>query len=281
MHRTAAPTKRKARSSPAQEALRAEHREFSLATAGGATPRMRAGSLKTRETIVAAATTEFAGNGYDGAHMDQIAVRSGVRKNVLYYYFGSKEGLFTAVLERTYESIRARQEEAGIRDLDPVGAMRKLVFFTGENWGRHPEFLRLLQSENLNKGRHIRASKTIPRMYNPLLDAIREQLSRGAATGVFRDNIDPVELYISITSLSAHYVSHQYTFEAIFGRRLMTPQRMKQRLEHAADMVIRYLLAVAAPKRGGSGAKANPGRGEEAPARTRTKRMRRLTFLDR
>ncbi|MCX7152525.1 MAG: TetR/AcrR family transcriptional regulator [Proteobacteria bacterium] len=258
MRRTAAPTKRKARGSSAQAALRAEHREFSLATAGGATPRMRVSSLKTRETILAAATIEFAEKGYDGAHMDEIAVRAGIQKNVLYYYFGSKEGLFTAVLERTYESIRARQEEAGIRDLDPVGAMRKLVFFTGENWGRHPEFLRLLQSENLNKGRHIRSSKTIPRMYNPLLDAIREQLARGAAAGVFRDDIDPVDLYISITSLSAHYVSHQHTFEAIFGRRLMTPQRMKQRLEHAADMVVRYLLREPVAGRGGAARKKIP-----------------------
>ena len=227
--------------------VRAEHREFSLATAGGATPRMRESSLRTRETILTAATTEFAESGFDAAHMDEIAVRAGIQKNVLYYYFGSKEGLFTAVLERTYELIRSRQEEAGIRDLDPVEAMRKLVFFTGQNWGRHPEFLRLLQSENLNKGRHIRASKSIPRMYNPLLDAIRALLERGVASGVFRKGIDPVDLYISITSLSAHYVSHQHTFEAIFQRRLMTPPRMRQRLEHAADMVIRYLLTDPAP----------------------------------
>ncbi len=227
----------------------AVHRESSLAAAGGATPRMRESSLRTREAILAAATTQFAENGFYAAHMDEIAVRSGIQKNVLYYYFGSKEGLFTAVLERTYESIRAHQEAAGIGDLDadPVEAMRKLVFFTGQNWGRHPEFLRLLQSENINKGRHIKASKTIPRMYNPLLDAIRDLLGRGAAAGVFRKDIDPIDLYISITSLSAHYVSHQHTFEAIFQRRLMTPQRLKQRLEHAADMVVRYLLCDRAP----------------------------------
>ena len=240
------------RASPARRPVRSKgpaavHRESSHAAAGGAAPRMRESSLRTRESILAAATTDFAEKGYDGAHMDEIAVRSGIQKNVLYYYFGSKDGLFTAVLERTYESIRARQEEAGIRDLDPVEAMRKLVFFTGQNWGRHPEFLRLLQSENINKGRHIRASKTIPRLYNPLLEAIGELLERGAAAGVFRNGIDPVDLYISITSLSAHYVSHQHTFEAIFQRRLMTPQRMKQRLEHAADMVVRYLLADPAP----------------------------------
>ena len=213
-----------------------------------ATPRaLQARAVTTREQILKAAIRVFSKHGFAGGRVEHISRLAKTHDRMIYYYFGSKEGLFTAVLERTYELIRSRQEEAGIRDLDPVEAMRKLVFFTGQNWGRHPEFLRLLQSENLNTGRHIRASKSIPRMYNPLLDAIRALLERGVASGVFRKGIDPVDLYISITSLSAHYVSHQHTFEAIFQRRLMTPPRMRQRLEHAADMVIRYLLTDPAP----------------------------------
>ncbi len=84
-------------------------------------------------------------------------------------------------------------------------------------------------------------------MYNPLLDTIRDLLLRGQQEGLFRESIDAVDLYISITSLTAHYVSNRYTFEAIFGQRLMTAQRIKQRLDHAADMVLRYLRADPAP----------------------------------
>jgi TetR/AcrR family transcriptional regulator len=127
--------------------------------------------------------------------------------------------------------------------MDPVEGMRKLVTFTGRIWVQFPEFLRLLQSENLNGGRHVRASSEIPKMYDPLLETIGELLERGSRTGVFRKDVDPIDLYISISALTAHYITNHHTFEALFGQRLMSPKRVKQRLEHAADMVERYLLA--------------------------------------
>ena len=78
-------------------------------------------------------------------------------------------------------------------------------------------------------------------MYNPLLDTINELLERGTALGLFRKNVDPIDLYISISALTAHYITNHHTFEALFGQRLLTPRRIKQRLEHAAEMVERYL----------------------------------------
>ena len=202
----------------------------------------RDSSQITRSKILSAATTEFAEKGYDGARVDDIALLSGLQKNVIYYYFKSKEGLFTEVLIQTYSAIMASREESSIEGLAPIDAMKKLVFATGLNWGRHPEFLRLLQSENICKGRHIKASGVIAQLYNPLIKAITTVLQIGVEQGIFRSGVDPIELYISITSLSAHYVSHQHTFDAIFSNRLMTPKRLKNRLEHCADMVVRYLL---------------------------------------
>lgn len=199
-------------------------------------------SQVTRSKILSAATTEFAEKGYDGARVDDIARLSGLQKNVIYYYFQNKEGLFTEVLVQTYSAIMVSREESRIEGVDPKEAMKKLVFATGLNWGRHPEFLRLLQSENICKGRHIKASGVIPQLYNPLIKAITTVLQSGVDKGIFRSGIDPIELYISITSLSAHYVSHQHTFDAIFSKRLMTPRRLKNRLEHCAEMVVRYLL---------------------------------------
>lgn len=201
----------------------------------------RESSRKTRETIIDAALAEFSSKGYDGGRVDEIALRAGINKNVLYHHFGNKDDLFTAVLEYTYDAIRSRQKDLQIRGMDPVTGMRRLVIFTGQVWVRFPEFQRVLASENLNQGKHIVTSANIREMYNPLLDTIRDLLARGTAEGLFRDDIDAVDLYISITSLTAHYVSNRYTFEAIFGQRLMTAQRIKQRLEHAAEMVLRYL----------------------------------------
>ena len=208
-----------------------------------ARPVSRESSRKTREMILDGALTEFSEKGFDGARIDEIALRAGVNKNLLYHHYGSKDGLFTALLERTYDTIRRRQKDLQLRGMDPVVGMRKLVIFTGRIWVQFPEFLRLLQSENLNGGRHVRASSEIPKMYDPLLDTIGELLERGSNTGVFRKDVDPIDLYISISALTAHYITNHHTFEALFGQRLMSPQRIKQRLEHAADMVERYLLA--------------------------------------
>ncbi len=205
-------------------------------------PVLRESSRKTQETVLRAALEEFATKGYEGARVDAIALRAGLNKNVLYHHFGNKDELFSAVLEHTYQTIRTRQEDLKIRGMDPVEGMRKLVIFTGRIWVQYPEFQRLLGSENIMGGRHVRGSASIARLYNPLFETINELLRRGRESGVFRPGIDPINLYISISALTAHYITNVHTFEAIFGEPLMTPGRIRERLEHAADMVLRYVL---------------------------------------
>ena len=111
-------------------------------------PVSRESSRKTRETILDGALIEFAEKGFDGARIEEIALRARVNKNLLYHHYGSKDGLFTALLERTYDTIRRRQKDLQLRGMDPVEGMRKLVIFTGRVWVQFPEFLRLLQSRS-------------------------------------------------------------------------------------------------------------------------------------
>lgn len=198
-------------------------------------------SAGSREQILDAALQEFSTKGLDGARVDEIARLSSVNKNMIYHYFQSKEQLFIAVLERVYETVRLRQKDLVLRDLDPVSAMRRLVEHTADIWIEVPEFTRLLASENLHEGRHVKQSEKIVGMYNPLIVTIETILSRGVADGVFRDDVDPIDLYISISSLSAHYVAHRFTFEAIFKTKLMTKAKIKNRKAVIADMVLRYL----------------------------------------
>jgi TetR/AcrR family transcriptional regulator len=203
---------------------------------------LRESSLRMQQTIIDAALLEFSDKGYDGGRVDEIALKAGINKNVLYHHFGSKDGLFIAVLRHTYENIRAKQQDLQLRTLDPETAMRRLVVFTGRIWVQYPEFQRLLMSENLIGGRHAEALASVSPLYNPLMETIKLLLQRGRESKIFRDDVDPTDLYISITSLTAHYVNNQYTFEAIFKEKLMSPQRVKQRLDHAADMIVRFLL---------------------------------------
>ncbi len=201
----------------------------------------RESSEKTKKIIIDAAVSEFALKGYDGSRVDEISARAGINKNLLYHHFGSKDELFTAVLFHTYESIRLRQKDFQIREMDPVDGMYRLVVFTGKTWVKFPEYQRILSSENLNQGRHIVKQPSIGEMYNPLLETICILLARGAEKKLFKSDIDPIDLYISITSLTAHYVSNRYTFEAIFDRKMMTRQRVDRRLEHAAEMILSYI----------------------------------------
>lgn len=213
-------------------------------------PASRVSAQKTRDRILDAAIEEFSSKGFDGGRVDEIALRAGVQKNVIYYYFGSKDDLFTAVLESTYAAIRARQQDLELRRLAPEEAMRQLVMFTGRIWMEQPHFQRLLHSANLHDAKHVRRSARIAQLYDPLIETLRELLARGQRQGIFRADVDPVDLYISISSLTAHYVSHHHTFEALFARKLMTPARVRARLDHAAEMVVSYLRAK--PVRGAS-----------------------------
>jgi len=195
----------------------------------------------SHDRILKAALQEFANKGLDGARVDEIAHASGANKNMIYHYFKSKEQLFLAVLESVYENVRSRQQDLSLRHLDPTTALRRLVEHTADIWIEVPEFNRLLASENLHQAKHVRRSKKIQSMYLPLMDSLKDILDRGVKDGVFRQGVDPIDLYISITSLSAHYVAHHFTFDAIFKTNLMSPKKIEQRKSTICAMVLRYL----------------------------------------
>ena len=60
---------------------------------------------------------------------------------------------------------------------------------------------------------------------------------------LFRPDVDPVQLYISIAGLSSFYLSNQHTLSAIFNRKLLAPAAKAQRLRHMTDVMLSYLRA--------------------------------------
>jgi AcrR family transcriptional regulator len=208
----------------------------------GKTPeRVRRDPERTRARILEAARIEFARRGLGGARVDQITVRAGSNKRMIYYYFGNKEALFLAALESAYEQIRRAEQSLKLTDLAPVEGMRRLVQFTWEYYLAHPEFITLLNSENLHRARHLKKSKQIRAMHSPLVAMLEELLARGQRAGEFRRSVDAVQLYISIAALGYFYLSNNHTLSTIFGRDLMRPQALKQRLAHMTGLVLGYL----------------------------------------
>lgn len=196
---------------------------------------------RAKRNILRAATREFAAKGVGGARVDAIAKRAGVNKRMLYHYFGAKEALFLAVLEAEYRRIRDAERDLDLTGLAPVEAMTRLVEFTWQYYLDNPDFLSLLNSENLHRARHLKNSASILEMHSPLVAILRDVLERGVADGAFRDGVDPVELYITIAALGYFYLSNSYTLSVIFDRDLRSDTEIAQRGAHIRDVVLGYL----------------------------------------
>ena len=195
-------------------------------------------SEKSRERILRAATAEFARHGLGGARVDRIAERAGANKRMLYYYFGNKDALFLAALEASYAQIRSAELALDLEHLDPRAAMARLVAFTWDYFLAHPEFMTLLNSENLHLGRHVARSRRVRQLHSPLVGMLRRILARGVRLGVFRGGVDPVQLYISIAGEGYFYLSNRYTLSRIFGRKLMTRTALATRVRHNTRMIL-------------------------------------------
>jgi TetR/AcrR family transcriptional regulator len=195
----------------------------------------------TREKILNAGIAEFCAHGYNGARTERIAARAGANIRMIYHYFGSKESLYLAVLERVYVRVRSQEGELNLGDLEPVEGMIRLIDFTFRHLAENPEFIGLLANENMLGGRYLRKSKVVPRLTQPLVDAIRSLLERGERAGKFRSGVDPIQLYITVLSLCYIHVSNRFTLSIMFQTDITDPAWLDARRRHAQEVILAYL----------------------------------------
>jgi AcrR family transcriptional regulator len=162
---------------------------------------------------------------------------------MLYYYFGGKEQLYVAVLERAYREIRAAEQQSDVEHLDPVTAIRRLAELTFDHHESHPDFIRLVSIENIHRAEHIASSGTLAQLNNPTIDLLGRVLARGRAEGLFRADVDAVDIHMVISSYCFFRVANQYTFGAIFGRDLTSPALRDGYRRMLGDLVVDYLTA--------------------------------------
>ena len=196
---------------------------------------------RTRAAILAAATAEFSAKGLDGARVDDISARASVNKRMIYHYFGDKDGLYLAVLEASYAAIRSAELGLRLGDQHPVEGMRALVNFTWDYFIAHPEFLSLLGTENLHRAANLKKLGHIRELHSPLIGMLSELLERGAKQRIFRQGVDPMQLYISIAALGFFYMSNRHTLSTIFGQDLGAPAALAERGSHIVEVVLGYL----------------------------------------
>ncbi|MBP6899206.1 MAG: TetR family transcriptional regulator [Burkholderiaceae bacterium] len=196
---------------------------------------------RTMADILAVATREFADKGLAGARIDEIAAATRTSKRMIYYYYGSKDGLYVAVLEEAYRHMRAIESELHLDDLEPAEALRRLVVHTVDYQAAHPDFIRLVMTENIHRGEYLARSKSIRQLNVPAIEGLRRVYERGVAAGQFRPGLDPVDLHMSISALSVFNVANRHTFGLIFKRDLGAARSLAARREAIVDMIERYV----------------------------------------
>ncbi len=196
---------------------------------------------KTKEDILNIATEEFSAFGLSGARVDAIAEKTRTSKRMIYYYFGSKEGLYLAVLEKAYRKIRSLEADLELADLPPVEALRTLIASTFDHDERNPDFVRLVSIENIHHASHMKRSSEIGELNLSIVRTIDEILDRGRREGVFRRDIDAVDLHMLISAFCFFRVSNRYTFGTIFHRELSEPNLYNRHKQMIADAVTAYV----------------------------------------
>ena len=207
----------------------------------GTLPDRRRDAERTKKELLEVATREFADQGFAGARVDEIANQTRTTKRMIYYYFGSKEQLFVAVLERAYASIRAAERTIEVDHLDPIAAIRRLAELTFDHHESHPDFIRLVSIENIHRAQHIAGRDDFAGQNSPVIELIAKILVRGRRDGTFTRDIDAVDLHMMISAFCVFRVANRHTFGAIFERDLIDPALRDHYRRMLGDMVVMYL----------------------------------------
>lgn len=200
---------------------------------------------KTKENILDVATVEFAEHGLSGGRVDSIAENTKTSKRMIYYYFGSKEGLYLAVLEKAYRQIRSLEADLALADLSPIEALRTIISSTFDHDEKNPDFVRLVSIENIHYAMHMKQSSAIAELNISIINTLDEILRRGRDEGIFKRDVDPIDLHMLISAFCFFRVSNRHTFGTIYNRNLSSPEYYQKHKTMISDSVISYLTSPA------------------------------------
>lgn len=220
-----------------------------------ASPKIRRDADATRARLLKVGIAEFATKGYSGARIDAIADRAKVNIRMIYHYFGDKENLYIEVLEHTLAKLRAEELKLDFSCVAALDGLMQLFDFIDGHFTAHPELMKLLSSENLNKARFMKKSALIPVMATPVIHLLQRLLQQGEADGTVRAGIDPLHLYVTMVSLAYFHKSNAHTLSRIFETDLLEAHWQSDHLQLTHLMLQQFLsspmrqsLKIAAPR---------------------------------
>ena len=197
----------------------------------------------TKERILKAGLAEFGTKGFGGARTEGIAKRAKCNIRMLYHYFGGKQGLYIACLERVYTKIRAEEQKLNLQELEPLEAIERLVKFTFDHMRKNPDFVNLAGVENTQRGKFIKKLPQVANAAGTLISTIDQILKKGAKDGLLKEGLDAFQLYVSILSLSYLHLSNRHTISLNYGMKLDDEAWLNDRRKHVVDLVLAYVAA--------------------------------------
>jgi AcrR family transcriptional regulator len=194
----------------------------------------------SREKILRVAYKEFSQKGLSGARVDRIAHQAKTSKNMIYYHFGSKDGLYREVMRQSYVRHRIAERDAKIDVSDPVAALAALVARSFDYLCHNEMFVRLVMNENMNHAKHLKDFSDLKADNQEIIETLDAILQAGKSRGLFREEIEPVEMHMTISALGFHYVSNRYTFSVLFDLDMKSEEAFTKRRDEVIDVVLRW-----------------------------------------
>jgi TetR/AcrR family transcriptional regulator len=194
---------------------------------------------KTREKILKVATKLFAKYGFAGTSMDEIAERVGIRKASLYHHFSSKQEIYEELIERVFaEVIKIFQVSFSSGDIlkDAESFVSQIMNFILQNEDYVKILLRELLDENLPVKQF--ALEYVPK----ILSFGSEILERGRKEGIFKENVDPVQLSITLTGAIIIYFVFRPVIEP-FIKSPFSKKAIAERVKHISDVILYGILS--------------------------------------
>ncbi|OBA39943.1 TetR/AcrR family transcriptional regulator [Gordonia sp. 852002-51296_SCH5728562-b] len=200
---------------------------------------------RTRAELLDVATEVFAESGYSGARVDEIAERTRTTKRMIYYYFGGKEGLYLAVLDRAYRGIRRAEQKLRVDHADPIEAIRRLAEVTFDHHIDNDDFIRLVSIENIHRGDFIRRLTDLPQLSAPATSLLDDILADGRTAGLFRTDVSALDVHLVISSYCVFQVANRYTFGYLFDLDLTETSNRAHLRRMIGDVVVGWLTTTA------------------------------------
>ena len=196
---------------------------------------------ETERRILEAAISVFAENGFDGGRIDEIARHAGVNKAMIYYYFDSKEELYTKIIEMVFKKVSAIIIE-NLSDLNPDTLQESITSFID----RYVDFIytnlgviKVLFWEIARGGEII--VRVIKKEIGPRFLFLVNGFSKSVEAGKIRP-MDPRHTFVNIISMVLFYFAANRVISALWDEDTLSPENIERRKSEVTEFVIRAIV---------------------------------------